>query len=156
MAVDRAAGGDAGMETSGSESPADRSLPPDRPGAEGFPSRADSRLAAIAASAGVNEAGSESIGDPDETTLAEEKGEKVPRPFAGLLDVPIGNDVWTPRDLLERFDPRRAGLPELSEDEARDYIRQNAERRPWLAPAMDCDPVVQRVIAAMDQGRGHA
>ena len=59
-------------------------------------------------------------------------------------------------DLLERFDPRRAGLPEVSRAEAAAYIEEHLADRPWLAPARDCSPDVQRVIVALDQGHGHA
>jgi hypothetical protein len=59
-------------------------------------------------------------------------------------------------DALERFDPRRAGLPEVSREEAAAYIEEHQADRPWLAPARDCSPDVQRVIVALDQGGGHA
>ena len=59
-------------------------------------------------------------------------------------------------DALERFDPRRAGLPEVSREEAATYIAEHQADRPWLAPARDCPPDVQRVIVALDQGHGHA
>jgi hypothetical protein len=59
-------------------------------------------------------------------------------------------------DVLERFDPRRAGLPEVSREEAAAYIEEHQADRPWLAPARDCSPDVQRVIVALDQGHGHA
>jgi hypothetical protein len=59
-------------------------------------------------------------------------------------------------DALERFDPLRAGLPEVSREEAATYIAEHQADRPWLAPARDCPPDVQRVIVALDQGHGHA
>jgi hypothetical protein len=59
-------------------------------------------------------------------------------------------------DALERFDPRRAGLPEVSREDAAAYIEEHQADRPWLAPARDCSPDVQRVIVALDQGGGHA
>jgi hypothetical protein len=59
-------------------------------------------------------------------------------------------------DVLERFDPRRAGLPEVSRENAAAYIEEHQADRPWLAPARDCSPDVQRVIVALDQGGGHA
>jgi hypothetical protein len=59
-------------------------------------------------------------------------------------------------DALERFDPRRAGLPEVSRAEAAAYIEEHLADRPWLTPARDCSPDVQRVIVALDQGHGHA
>ena len=59
-------------------------------------------------------------------------------------------------DVQERFDPRRAGLPEVSRAEAAAYIEEHQAGRPWLATARDCSPEAQRVIVALDQGRGHA
>jgi len=59
-------------------------------------------------------------------------------------------------DALERFDPRRAGLPEVSREDAAAYIAEHQADRPWLASARDCSPDVQRVIVALDQGHGHA
>ena len=59
-------------------------------------------------------------------------------------------------DALERFDPRRAGLPEVSRADAAAYIAEHQADRPWLAPARDCSPDVQRLIVALDQGHGHA
>jgi hypothetical protein len=57
---------------------------------------------------------------------------------------------------LERFEPRRAGLPEASRAEAAAYIAEHQAGRPWLTPARESSPDVQRVIVALDQGRGHA
>ena len=57
---------------------------------------------------------------------------------------------------LERFEPRRAGLPDISRADAVAYIEEHQSDRPWLAKARDCPPEVQRVFAALDQGRGHA
>jgi hypothetical protein len=59
-------------------------------------------------------------------------------------------------DALERFEPRRAGLPEVSRADATAYIEEHQSDRPWLAKARDCSPEVQRVFAALDQGGGHA
>jgi len=39
--------------------------------------------------------------------------------------------------------------------EAVDYIARNAAQRPWLAVAANRDPLVQRVVAAVDRGRAH-
>ena len=91
------------------------------------------------------------------------------RPFAERLDEPLGvgrtrvdgpgeftETLQTPRELLKRFDPERAGLPNLSEKDAPAYIEARCADRPWLAAARDCSPEVQRVFAALDQGGGHA
>jgi len=59
-------------------------------------------------------------------------------------------------DVLERFDPRRAGLPEVSRDDAAAYIEEHMADRPWLALVRDCSPDAQRVFVALDQGHGHA
>ena len=59
-------------------------------------------------------------------------------------------------DALERFDPRRAGLPEVSREEAATYIEEHMADRPWLALVRDCSPDAQRVFVALDQGHGHA
>jgi hypothetical protein len=63
--------------------------------------------------------------------------------------------VETPRDVLKRFSPERAGLPGVSEIDASAYIEANYQDRPWLVPARACSPAVQRVFAALDQGGGH-
>jgi len=59
-------------------------------------------------------------------------------------------------DVLERFDPRRAGLPEVSREDAAAYIEEHMADRPWLALVRDCSPDAQRVFVALDQGGGHA
>ncbi|MEU7744100.1 hypothetical protein [Nonomuraea sp. NPDC049158] len=77
------------------------------------------------------------------------------RPYADRLDVPIGDGQPTPRQVLDRFDATRAGLPEVSTREAAAYIARHAAARPWLAAAARLDPAVQRVIVTIDQGQGH-
>jgi len=59
-------------------------------------------------------------------------------------------------EALERFDPRRAGLPEVSHADAAAYIEEHIADRPWLVLARDCSPDAQRVFVALDQGHGHA
>lgn len=59
-------------------------------------------------------------------------------------------------DVLQRFEPRRAGLPEISARNAAAYLDAHHGERPWLAPARGCSPEVQRIFAAFDQGVGHA
>lgn len=118
----------------GAEAVGDRRVPPDRPGAEGGLSRAESRSAVLAAN-------KENLGH---------------RPYAERLDTPIADGEPTPRQVLARFVASDAGLGAVNADEAAAYIGENADRRPWLAPAKDSVPVVQQVLAAMDQGRGHA
>lgn len=89
------------------------------------------------------------------------------RPFGDRLDEPLevvsadsppgsAEPFETPREVLKRFDPERAGLPEMSESDARAYIEAHCAERPWLAPARGCSPEAQRVFAALDQGGGHA
>lgn len=54
------------------------------------------------------------------------------------------------------FDPRRAGLEDITAEEAVAYIAANKVDRPWLAAAEGQHPQVQRVYAALDKGQGHA
>jgi hypothetical protein len=124
--------------------------PEDRPGTEGALSRADSRMAALAANERPAPASA-----PESETADLGRGE-APQPYAKRLDTPIADDQPTPREVLDRFEPGKAGLPEVTEQEATEYIAQNAARHPWLACAKDSDPAVQRILASMDQGQGHA
>jgi hypothetical protein len=57
---------------------------------------------------------------------------------------------------LERFEPSRAGLPEVSCEDAAAYIEEHLADRPWLAAVRTCSRDVQRVFVALDQGHGHA
>lgn len=59
-------------------------------------------------------------------------------------------------DSLARFEPRRAGLPHVSKDEANQYIETQRGDRPWLNAARHARPEIQQVFAALDQGNGHA
>lgn len=158
MAVDRVGeGADADVEMAEAKQALDRRPPPDNPGVEGAPSRADSRAGAMAANESDPSADEFDFAEAPDSEQPERRDEHVaPRPYAERLDTPISDGQPTPREVLARFDPVHAGLPEISENEARNYIKQNADQRPWLASAKDCDPAVQRVIAAMDQGQGHA
>ena len=54
---------------------------------------------------------------------------------------------------LVTFEPRRAGLPEISIKDATAYLDKHHVERPWLSVARDCPPEVQRMFAALDQGR---
>ncbi|GAB3435348.1 hypothetical protein [Flindersiella endophytica] len=56
---------------------------------------------------------------------------------------------------IERFEPRRANLPDVSREGAVGYVRDNADQRPWLKPAERSPAEVQHVVAAVDQGGGH-
>jgi len=62
----------------------------------------------------------------------------------------------TPLEVLRRFEPRQAGLPEISAGDAAAYLNAHHIERPWLAAARDCGPEVQRIFAELDQGGGHA
>jgi len=57
---------------------------------------------------------------------------------------------------LVSFEPRRAGLPDVSIKDATAYHDKHHTERPWLSVARDSPPEVQRVFAALDQGGGHA
>jgi hypothetical protein len=151
MMIDRVDGADTGE-------PAERQadgehVPADVPGSEGPLSRAGSRIGAIAAN-GENER-------PEPVrpgTVDGKKGpdDRLPPPYAKWLDTPIADNQPTLREVLCRFAPAEAGLPEVTEREAADYIAQNSRERPWLACLKECDPAVQRILAALDQGQGHA
>lgn len=71
-------------------------------------------------------------------------------------DTPSDDDQEATRDALSRFEPRRAGLPDVSKDDANHYIETQRGDRPWLNAARHAHPDVQRVFAALDQGNGHA
>jgi hypothetical protein len=58
-------------------------------------------------------------------------------------------------EAVRGFDPRRANLPEISEKDAAAYLDAHCAERPWLQAARGCEPEVQRVFAAIDQGGGH-
>jgi hypothetical protein len=60
-----------------------------------------------------------------------------------------------PLEAVRRFEPGRAGLPDISAPDAAPYIDARRDGRPWLAAASGCAPEVQRVFAAVDQGGGH-
>jgi hypothetical protein len=60
------------------------------------------------------------------------------------------------QDTLARFEPRRAGLPEVSAGDAARYIETRRDDRPWLNAAQSAPEEVQQVFAALDQGGGHA
>jgi hypothetical protein len=79
----------------------------------------------------------------------------------------IGQDTADPADAdqaaepldggaLKRFEPSRAGLPEVSYDDAAAYIEEHLDDRPWLAAVRECSPDTQRIFVALDQGHGHA
>ncbi|MGH3156119.1 MAG: hypothetical protein ACRDNF_06035 [Streptosporangiaceae bacterium] len=59
-------------------------------------------------------------------------------------------------DALSRFEPTRAGLPEIPKGDAARYIETRRGDRPWLNAASHAPADVQRVFAALDQGDGHA
>jgi hypothetical protein len=143
MGMDRIDGADTGETTegrAGMEHP-----PADLPGSEGSLSRAESRRGALAANEKPTPACPETGLDAHE-----------PEPYAKRLDIPVADDQPTPREILRGFRPAEGSLPEVSEREAGDHIARYAGERPWLACAKDCDPVVQRVLVALDLGQGHA
>ena len=74
--------------------------------------------------------------------------------FRSRLDEPLDGRT-IPREVVRRFEPARAGLPEISARDACSYIEARHAERPWLAAARGCPPEVQRVFAALDQGSGH-
>jgi hypothetical protein len=60
-----------------------------------------------------------------------------------------------PQAELARFRTDRAGLPEVSPEEAARYIEQQRTRRPWLEAAERASPESRRIMAAIDRGTGH-
>ena len=60
------------------------------------------------------------------------------------------------QEALVSFEPRRAGLPDVSIADGTAYLDKHHRERPWLSVARDCPPEVQRVFAALDHGGGHA
>ncbi|MDN3359933.1 ADP-ribosyltransferase domain-containing protein [Actinomadura sp. DC4] len=91
--------------------------------------------------------------DAHGTGLADAAGHP---PYADRLDTPVAGGHPTAREVLDGFDPHRAGeLPDMSAGEAADHIRAHAADRPWLADALGHDPAVQRVYAVVDQAKGH-
>jgi hypothetical protein len=109
---------------------------------------------------------------PERRSRAEYAAELEQRTVSGWEQLPFGsrldpdgakteapNSAETPDVLLEtvqRFKPARAGLPDVSADDAVAYIDARQSERPWLAAAQGCSSDVQRVFAALDQGGGHA
>jgi hypothetical protein len=61
-----------------------------------------------------------------------------------------------PRAELGRFDPVRAGLPQISLVAAGDYVAQHRTERPWLTMSDAASPEARRILAAADAGSGHA
>jgi hypothetical protein len=85
-------------------------------------------------------------------------GAAEPRDFSPLGEHSsrAGDHQQVKTDALERFEPGRAGLPEVSPDEAARYIEGRRGDRPWLNSAQHAPADVQRLFAALDQGGGHA
>ena len=107
---------------------------------------------------------------PRELAIAEGPADRAPSP---ALDEPRSKGEvyaehrqradggWEPRlyeasrSELGRFNPERAGLPQMSLDAAADYVAQHRAARPWLAIADTASPEARRIIAALDAGGGH-
>lgn len=85
---------------------------------------------------------------------AERRAASPPEPY----DSRDGNRQETDLipESLARFEPKRAGLPDVSKDDANHYIETQRGDRPWLNAARHARPEVQQVFAALDQGNGHA
>jgi hypothetical protein len=100
--------------------------------------------------------------DPEPRTRAQYAADLRQRDASGWDSRPFPLDSGTPlarpADLesVRRFDPTRAGLPTVSARDAAAHLATRHADRPWLAAARACAPEVQRVIAALDQGTGHA
>ena len=61
-----------------------------------------------------------------------------------------------PRKELAEFNLKRAGLPEMSFEEADKYVEEHRAARPWLSMTDKASPEARRIIAAMDAAGGHA
>jgi hypothetical protein len=61
-----------------------------------------------------------------------------------------------PSEALVRFEPTRAGLPDVAPDDAARYIETRRGDRPWLNTARHAPTEVQRLFATLDQGNGHS
>ena len=66
-----------------------------------------------------------------------------------------GQRFEVPRGELAVFQARRAGLPEVTSEEASRYIERYRAGRPWLQAAERASPEALRIIVAADQGGGH-
>ncbi len=60
-----------------------------------------------------------------------------------------------PRGELAALSAERAGLTEVSAEEAGRYVERHRSGRPWLEAAGRASPEALRVIVAADQGGGH-
>jgi hypothetical protein len=91
-----------------------------------------------------------------ETPNPETADQEAADPKVAHAEAPDPKAELSVPDALQRFEPSRAGLPEVSHADAATYIDEHEADRPWLAQARDCSPGAQRVIVALDQGHGHA
>jgi hypothetical protein len=66
-----------------------------------------------------------------------------------------GQRFEAPRGELAVFQARRAGLPDVTSEEARRYIERHRAGRPWLQAAERASPEALRIIVAADQGGAH-
>jgi len=76
------------------------------------------------------------------------------RPFGSSAGDHRSDSSAEPLEPVRRFEPGRAHLPDPGDAVA--YLDARRGERPWLAAAPDCQPEVQRLFAALDQGGGHA
>jgi hypothetical protein len=60
-----------------------------------------------------------------------------------------------PRGELAVFRAERAGLPEVSAEEAGRYVERHRAGRPWLETATHASPEALLIIVSADQGGGH-
>jgi hypothetical protein len=60
------------------------------------------------------------------------------------------------REELGRFDLKRAGLPDMSIEDAEKYVSEHRAARPWLAMTDHASREATRIIAALDAAGGHA
>jgi hypothetical protein len=117
----------------------------------------------------------------DETAETSEDGaeddaeESADVPATSPIDTEVDGELI--RSRFERWDPERLAMsrpPRSEVDDAKSddqetatdrraederngiaYIAANKDTRPWLAPAADCEPIVQSVYASIDLADGH-
>ncbi|MGW7681290.1 hypothetical protein ACWGID_11150 [Kribbella sp. NPDC054772] len=97
----------------------------------------------------------ESVAEPDVAARLAELDKRWDTSEAGLPPGPLPESAQSlDTDAVDSMDPdTRRGL---EYEGAEEYIAKNKDDHPWLEPATDASPAVQRIFSAIDQGSGHA
>lgn len=112
----------------------------------------------------------EDVADPDKSPVDTDSSEPAESRYADL--VAERDKTWDPAEAAlppgalpestkplaqEVIDALHPDVRRILEYEgAAEYITANKDQRPWLEPASDASPQVQRLFTAIDQGTGHA